>query len=102
MIKQPLNTFSALVIWDDGFDISMSDILFATAPPKKAGHKKTLLNLLISDLMTPSVPGEEEKEKGHSTHMYVSGSSKFSLKWNKLNLAALQVHFMKTLKANIT
>lgn len=38
--------------------------------------------------MTPSVPGEEEKKKGHSTRMYVSGSSKFSLKWNKLNLAA--------------
>lgn len=42
-VKQPLNASSALVIWDNGFDISMPDRLQDTAsrPLKKQGKTKT-------------------------------------------------------------
>ena len=75
-VKRPLNASSALVIWDNGFDISMSGPLRAAARQVswKAGYKSwsgDAADSVISHPITHSVLGEEKKNGTFSTLVYI-------------------------------
>lgn len=75
MVKQLLNASSALAIWDNGFDISMSDLLRFTASrclgkqdlvwEQNSGAPQSFCHPI-----PPSVPKDEAKRR-HSALMYI-------------------------------